>query len=98
MKRLTLTIVAVLFAASAGAESAYHGLAEGNPDLRGEGPMPAGESGPDPAADVHGEFAEDNPDLSSEIETTKPPKQDEAEIYQGLEPNPDLTAGSQPDR
>lgn len=94
MKQLIILVAAMLFTASVSAESVYNGLAEDNPDLRGKGPTPEepmGEPGPDPAADVYGEIDDGNPDLHSDIETTKTPIDEEADIYGEIgEDNPDL--------
>ncbi len=84
-------MTAMLLAWSASAETVYDGLAEDNPDLRGEGPeIPMDEPGPDPAADVYSGVAENNPDLPSDVETTKPPTKADPDIYEDIEPNPDL--------
>lgn len=83
--------VAMLLAVSASAETAYEELAEETPDLRGEGPeMPMDEQRPNPQADAYGDLAENNPDLPSDVETTKPPTDEDPDIYEDIEPSPDL--------
>lgn len=93
MKRLIAVAAATLLAGSAWAEHVYKGLAEDNPDLKQHETVeaaPAGRAGEVSEADVYKGLAEDNPDLHSDIETTKPPTEEDPDIYKGFKPNPDL--------
>jgi hypothetical protein len=93
MKRLILTIAALMIAASAGAEHVYKGLAEDNPDLRGHGPeqpMTASESATTAETPIYHGLAEDNPDLVGQRADTGP-SGEKPDIYEGIEPNPDTS-------
>lgn len=96
MKRFIVTLAALLLVpVLVSAEEVYDGLAKDNPDLKSErmtGDVPASEVGPDPDAEIYHTLNDDNPDLPTDVETTKEPTEDDPEIYEQAEPgNPDLT-------
>jgi hypothetical protein len=92
MKRL-IAFAAMLLAGTVWAEHVYDELAKDNPDLKRHEAVevtPAGRAGEVTEAEVYEEVGERNPDLPPDIETSKPPTEEDPSIYKEVQPNPDL--------
>lgn len=95
MKKLIVTITSLFFAAGAGAEVFYSGLADGNSDLGGGGFNADEVTGVQPgvgdSTDSYGIWSRGNPDLFQAIEGNDQGAEDQRpDIYGSLRGNSDL--------
>jgi hypothetical protein len=94
MKRLLLALAAAGCAAAAGADSVYHGFAEGSPDLYSGASGGTGVTASPPAiggdVDRYQGIEQGNPDLFGPYPSTAA-RDEPADVYHGIEKgNPDL--------